>query len=167
MMYRPQQYPKFENLDQAIRSMTIVAGTLIAGVLVFSAFATYSRTDEPQTSAMALVLVLMVVGMAVALLIVPNQIVRNTVLQLDFDELGEDSTRMALAGIAMTRMINRMAPCEGAAFFANIVWMIEGNFIVLGILTAIVFVQLILFPTRHSLENWIDEQLEALRTENS
>lgn len=143
--------------------MTIIASSLIAGVVAFGAFATLNRPDQPQTSMMTMVLIAMVVMEAGAFVIAPGLMVRKAIAELDHEGEDDESLKLKLAGIFQTRMIIRMALCEGAAFFACIVWMIEGNYIALGILLGLVLIQLILFPTRNTLENWIDEQLNLIR----
>ncbi len=110
-----------------------------------------------------MVLIGMVAMETIAFMIVPGQAVKAAIAKLNPEGEDDESLKLKLAGVFMTRMIMRMALCEGAAFFACIVWMIEGNYIALGVLLGLVLIQLTLFPTRNSLENWIDEQLNLIR----
>lgn len=164
MQNQPQQ--GFENLDQAARAQTIVAGTLVGAVIVLATAATFFRPEEPQIGPLTFVLGVMFLAEAVAFLIVPNIKTRQAINDLNIENETDDSLRLSLAGVFLQRMILRMALCEGAAFFAIIVWMKEGNLIVLGILTTIVVTQMTIFPTRHTLENWIDKQLDEIRAGN-
>jgi len=60
-------------------------------------------------------------------------------------------------------MIVQMSLYQGAVFFACIVWMVEGNFLAVGVLAELMLLHFIIFPTKHSLENWINRQLEVIR----
>lgn len=161
MQGQPAQ--RFENLDQAARVQTVLAGALIGGVLVFATVASFFRPAEPEITPLTYVLILMVLGDAVAFLIVPDKTASQAINKLNLETETDESLRLALAGVFIQRMIIRMALCEGVAFLAIIVWMIEGNLIAPAVLTVIFVTQLVIFPTRHSLENWIDEQFDRLR----
>lgn len=62
------------------------------------------------------------------------------------------------AGLYQTRLIVRMALLEGAAFFALIAYLLEGQPLSLGLAGGLLFAMLGLFPTRAGIEAWVETQ---------
>ena len=153
----------FVTLEQHLRGMKIVAGALIFALVVFAMIATFARGGEPNESGMTLVMGVMIAGEAVAFFVVPSGLFRAAIQKVDVSDKDDDALRLELAPIYSGMMIVRFALCEGAGFFAGIVWMIESNPIALATIGTLLLIQCIMFPAQHSVENWIDEQLERLR----
>jgi hypothetical protein len=72
-----------------------------------------------------------------------------------------------LAGLLQTYLILTAAPLEGGIFFLLIAYLIEGS--LLGIIGAIVLLLFLgsKFPTRPSVELWIEEQRDLLLQERT
>ena len=160
--------PQFTSLGQAVRTMQIITGALLMGVVVFGVAATVvgenpapAAPNQPPPTPM---LTYMAAGFAFIQLgmraVVPTVMARNAVAQMQGSLNDSDASKLRLAGVYQTKMIIGMALCEGAAFFALIAWMAERELIAIGTAAFLVLVMLTAFPTRSRVEGWIRHQLE-------
>jgi hypothetical protein len=77
----------------------------------------------------------------------------------------EMSDEAKLAVVYQSQKIVAVALIEGAAFFALIVYMLEGNALTLGLALLLIAAQVVHFPTREKVEGWIDQQAGLIRQE--
>ncbi len=77
----------------------------------------------------------------------------------------ETSDEAKLAMVYQTQKIVAVALNEAAAFFALIVYMLEGNALALGLALLLIAAQVVRFPTREKVEGWIDQQAGLIRQE--
>jgi hypothetical protein len=68
------------------------------------------------------------------------------------------------AGAFQTSAIIGGALCEGPAFLAGVAYLIEQNPIALGVMIVLVAAMFVRFPTRGSVERWIEQQEEKVRS---
>lgn len=67
-----------------------------------------------------------------------------------------------LLKLYQTKTIVSTALCEGLAFFATIAFLIEGNFLSLGLAVVLMLLPKTHFPTSSRLIGWVDKELEIL-----
>lgn len=160
--------PAFTNMNQAVRTMQLITGALLIGVVVFGVIATLvggkPAAPPPNQPPPTPILTYMAAGFAFIQLgmraVVPTVMARNSVAHLQGSLDDSDASKLRLAGIYQTKMIIGMALCEGAAFFALIAWMTERELIAIGTAGFLVLVMLAAFPTRSRVEGWIRHQIE-------
>jgi len=165
---RPGGPNQFRDLNQAVRVMQIITGALLAGVVFFVLVAVLPALigvgPAPRKPENTPVLTYVAMGFALLQLgvraVVPGVVARQKLATMQ-DQLDDsDESRLRLASVYMTQMIIGMALCEGAAFFALIAWMSEGNVFAIGTAGFLMLVMLTAFPTRDRVESWIRQQLE-------
>lgn len=160
--------PDYTNMNQAVRTMQLVAGVLLIGVLVFGVISTIAGDNPaplaPNQPPPTPMLTYMAAGFAFIQLgmraVVPTVLARNSVATMQGSLDDSDASKLRLAAVYQTKMIIGMALCEGAAFFALIAWMAERNPIAIGTAGFLVVVMSTGFPTRSRVEGWIRHQLE-------
>ena len=143
------------------RISQIIAGALIAGVLMFAGVAfVIAKGDGPQFPMISL----MAVGFAgvatVMRFIVPTIIVNGGKAQLKLAPDNEKRTQ--LAGLYQTKMIVGMAVLEGAAFFNLVAYIQEKQFWSYGVVAFLLGVMAISFPSQGQFESWAEEMKRDL-----
>jgi hypothetical protein len=143
------------SIDQPLRLMQIIAGALIMGVVMFALIATLALgalNEAPSNTMIAYIGAGFAVMVVAAHLVVPEA-VKAAALKATSDRDAE-----FLCGIYQTRMIIALALLEGAAFFNIVALMIAHTWWSLAIAGALLLLMLARFPTRTSIEHWIETQ---------
>lgn len=166
--------------DASLRTMKIVTGAMVAGVVVFLLVALLAirsgkmLAQDPWDLADPLVLVGAVMALAAipASVFVPDAITRPAALKAletaekparkpgkfasrpDSADWGPDAGR--LIPFFQTRTIVRGALLEGAAFFNTIAYMQTGSGIALGFVALLIALLVANIPTENRLLLWID-----------
>lgn len=161
----------------------IIASALAAGVSVFLAIAMFLRLGKgvfapnpwdvmPPRNIISLMALMMAAVVTILSFAIPRQIaagMRKLVASgKTASGLGEFRGEMSeLYGIYQTQMIVGLALLEGGAFFNGIALLIEGH--APNLIAAVVLLLLILarFPTEQKIENWAQDQRQALLEERS
>jgi hypothetical protein len=143
-----------------IRNMQIIAGALIAGVVVFALVAVFvlGALSQPLTGVIVSYMALGMTAMEmVPFALVPRFVTAQTVhrARQGAGNLEGDALQY---GLYQTRMILRYALLEGAAFFCIVATIIEHNWWTLGMAGGLVLIMLTIFPTRTRVEHWIETQ---------
>ena len=163
-------------LDQRIRTMQIIIGALVGGVLSFAVIAFVVRSSMTETAGTRIISIMAIVVAlvcAVATLIVPKSIAAQSIQKLALSRPKEDMESSAARqpsfsggmldwlAIYQTRMLVHAALLEGAAFFLLIAYLVEG--MILDPLVAAFYLAALatLFPTRKKIERWIEEQKQG------
>lgn len=136
-----------------VRGMQVIAGALLLGVLTFAAIAVFLV----QFGSMPLHDGHPIVSMIMAGFAFIQLIAAGVVPPL----VGQVSIGATISDLIMTyrtRLILRYALCEGGCFANLVAYIVEGQWWTLAIVAALVFVLLTMFPTRTSLEHWIETQ---------
>lgn len=172
----PEQYAAMEP-DKVLRMMQIIAGALIAGVVMFGGVAcilVFSRglaaPGPAPNLGNAIQLDLGAVGAALLVVmsfVVPKLISAAGVKSLA--RLAQDGTATGpkelfgrLLAVAQTKMIIAMALVEGAAFFNLILFINTKLLIPLAVVGALLAVMAFHFPTKIKLARWLEEQQQNL-----
>ncbi len=156
------------NLDSHLRVIRIIAGALIAGVLLFAGIVLLlvHGSGEPVQPRGQLISLIMAGLVAVEL--VPFALVA-TMIRVDSPAIQQslqrqratsppvDPDQLHLA-VYQIRMIIRYAILEGGAFANLVAYMLERNWWSLAIVGGLVFLMLTMFPTRTRLEHWLETQ---------
>ena len=144
------------------RTSQIIAGALIAGVVMFGCVVFFRANGEPAESSP--MLGLMGAGMAVMAVvmrfIVPTIIVNGAKARLK--ETADADLMTQLAGLYQTKLIVGMAVIEGAAFFNLIAYLMEMQFWSYGVVAFLLGVMVISFPSQGQFENWAEEMKRDL-----
>jgi hypothetical protein len=80
-------------------------------------------------------------------------------------DMKETSDEAKLVTVYQTQTIVALALNEAPAFFALIVYMLDGNALALGLALLLIAAQVVRFPTREKVEQWIDQQAGLIRQE--
>ncbi|REJ93810.1 MAG: hypothetical protein DWQ34_09900 [Planctomycetota bacterium] len=144
------------SLDEVVRTSQIIAGALIAGVVMFAVIGVVAfgaLSDDPSGMIVSLVGAVFAVMSIVMHRVVPSAIVRPV------RSRGRSATSAdELPGMYRTKLIIGLAILEGAAFFNIVAAIVEHNWWSLGIAGVLVFWMLTAFPTRTRIEHWIETQ---------
>lgn len=179
----PEQYAAMEP-DKVLRTMQIIAGALIAGVLSFAGVASFlvfgnaaavQPGGQPPAVGGSEIVMYMAMGFAavavVMSFVVPNLISAAGVKSVA--KLAQDGTSTGpkelfgrLLGVAQTKMIIAMALVEGAAFFNLIAFIITKSLIPPAVVLGLLAVMAIHFPTKMKLANWLEDQQRWLNQAN-
>lgn len=153
-----------------VRTMQIIAGALIVGVVLFSAIAWFvvPRGGPPHDTS-PLISVLGAAGAVVQVVlafIVPfklqqpasRKLVESMLPPQVREKLGQSTEQSGLLAVYQTRMIVAMALLEGAAFFNIVAYIIEQNWWTFAVVGVLLLFLLGMFPTRTRVEQWIENQ---------
>lgn len=149
----------FSDVPVVARMATIIAAALIAGEFVFTGIVLFTSWNEPPGDIVAPIVLAGMAVMELPILLVVAPIVTKNRLSAvrDLDAFSEKPD-VCIANVYFTQMIIMFALLEGAVFGNLIGFMIGHHVWSLGIAGAFMFVQFVLFPSRHRIENWIEEQ---------
>ena len=176
----PEEYAAMDP-DKVLRTMQIIAGALIAGVLMFggvASFIVFGQAPAAQPGGQqgagangSNVLVYLSSAKA-ALMVVLSFVVPNLVSSAGVKgvaKMAQDGTSTGpkelfgrLLGVAQTRMIIAMALVEGAAFFCLISFISTKSIIPAAVVAGLLMVMAIHFPTKMKLANWLEDQQRLL-----
>lgn len=172
----PAQYAALEP-DKVLRVMQIIAGALIAGVVMFGGvacilvFGRWLAVPGPALNlGNAIQLDLGAVG--AALLVVMSFVVPKLISAAgvkSIARLAQDGTATGpkelfgrLLAVAQAKMIIAMALVEAAAFFNLFVFINTKLLIPLAVVGALLLVMAIHFPTKLKLARWLEDQQRLL-----
>ncbi|MDB5338311.1 MAG: hypothetical protein JWN70_3930 [Planctomycetaceae bacterium] len=153
----------------AVRTMQIICGALMMGVISFAVVAVIVRSGKAANGqAEASVIVAYIAAGFAALciavrVVVPPQTVKAGISQLVKVRRPDELTRLDLYQIYQSQMIVACAVLEGAGFFNLIAFIIAGQIWTLAIVVALVALMASVFPTLERVDNWADEQLRQLQ----
>lgn len=150
--------------DRAVASMLvtckIIAGTLIFGVFAFGAVAIALRLEDApeQKSLLSIIAAAFAAGTVIVRQVVLGVLVGQAVPK---DSQPTTATSFQLY---QTRLIVGLALLEGAAFFNEVAYLIEGHWWSFLVVAALLTWMLASFPTHGRLRQWIEdrEQLKSL-----
>jgi hypothetical protein len=155
--------------------MQIIAGALIAGVVVFlglvgvlilSGQPLGNRDHNPVMSILPFV---MLAGCLVAMVIVVRQMEVAGLQRIA--DVDAESDLVQLLGLKQTTLIVTLALFEGPAFFGCIALLIEQQLYVIAVPLVALAGMALNFPTRHSIRNWLEIKarrvLELRQTQSS
>lgn len=173
----PEQYAALEP-DKALRTMQIIAGALIAGVLSFAGVASVivlgqapvvKPAGQPEVANHVLKLIAFGVFFLNAILsfIVPKWISRFSVngvakMVQDGTLTGPKELLGRLLSVAQTKTIVALALVEGASFFALIVVIVTKSFELMSVVGASFCFMTAHFPTKLRVARWLEEQQRVL-----
>jgi len=143
------------------RISQIIAGALIAGVVMFACVAFFIAQGEPAKSPMLALVGAGMAAMAVVVrFIVPTLIVNGAKARLK--EVANADRMTQLAGLYQTKMIIGMAVLEGAAFVNLIAYITERQYWSYGVVAFLLGVMAISFPSQGQFESWAEEMKRDL-----
>lgn len=173
-------------VQAAVRTMQIIVAALTLGVVVFSVLVLALLRDDkpldpntprllglPMLTAMA---VLFGVVSLIASYIVPKIIADGSIRQLAKGPPLDDTKRLDSGGrqiypasdvgrllpVFQTQVITASALNEGAAFFAVLAYLTEGQPIAIGVAAVLIAVLVSRLPTVDRVKGWLEAQLERL-----
>lgn len=173
----PEQYAAMEP-DKVLLTMRIIAGALIAGVVMFGGIACFLVFGQPPAArpgpapnlGFAIQLDLGVAGAVLAVVmsfVVPNLIANVQVKSIakitqDGTATGSKELFGRMLAVSQVRMIIALALVEGAALFNLITFIITKSMIPPAIVGVLLVVMMIHFPTKLKLARWLEDQQRLL-----
>lgn len=136
----------------ALLTLRIIAGALIMGVATFAAVTIFLVNDNPNDD-WSLLFWLALGGTVLA--IIMSQVMTAMVSR---GAVTRDITVEKALAIYSQRVIVGMAILEGAAFFTLVIFLIEGQWLLLAATALLVVLMFIKFPSRGGLVRWIEER---------
>ena len=172
--FTPEEYAAMEP-DKVLRTMQIIASALIAGVLMFGGVASVivfgqapAAQQGPNGANVLVYLSSAMAAMQVVLsFVVPNLVSASGVkgiakMAQDGTSTGPKELMGRLMGVAQTRMIIAMALLEGAAFFCLISFISTKSTTPPAVVSVLVMVMTVHFPTKLRVANWLEDQQRLL-----
>ena len=166
--------------SQVLRTMQIVAGALLLGLLTFLLIVSVitphgGQGPNPATDLPSPVLLLAAAAMGIfcvpASFVLPNMITRAALRQIVAGEWKApaganvrppETDADKLLMVRQTTMIIGLAMLEGTGFFSAIIYMLTGQVIVLTVVAVVVALMLARFPTQAKVSAWLEQQMQAL-----
>lgn len=140
-------------MDQTVRTLQIITGAMVMGVILFAVVAIVV-TGGPNIPSSGIILSTVAAAWAVVAfllhLVVPSIIASQRVRAVGADQLHS---------VYFTKTIIGLALLEGAAFFNLIALMLEHNTWSLAITGGLLFWMLGMFPTRTRVDQWVETKL--------
>jgi hypothetical protein len=154
--------------------MQIIAAALVIGCVTFLTIAVFmvqnnqGRGMGNQGNILSLLAVLMLAAETPVALILPRVMLRASLARLASQPPNSLAMPQPISDevyLVMQRqnmMIVSMAMFEGAAFFATIAYLIEGQPLALVASAVAIVLQMVQFPTEGRVSTWLEQQLFAL-----
>jgi hypothetical protein len=161
-----------EYLANAIRPMQIIVTAMGSGAIMFLVVAIVVAKPAAAQPLIAYMAVAFAVAAFAAWLVVPGVIANkacqaiaaghtpSAAVQANVSHDADVVTQ--LAGVFQTRLIIASALLEGAAFFNLVAYLLEGQYLSLGIASVLILLILSQFPTRGRLSVWVSHQMENI-----
>ena len=177
----PEQFTAMEP-DKVLRTMQIIAGALIAGVLSFAGVASFFAFGQqvpvqpggggrgiPQNAhdvvmyiAMGFAAVAVVMSFVLSNFVATSGVKGVAKMAQDGTSTGPKELFGRLLVVAQTKMILAMAPIEGAAFFNLIAYIITKSLIPPAVVAGLLMVMAVHFPSKLKLARWLEDQQRLL-----
>lgn len=164
-----------DRIGPCVRTMQIIAFSLITGVVTFLGIACFMVFGQPQAqppaanalpilSIMAAVMFAGMAPMSYVLPLIMTQASRQKIAAgtwqsppgMDPSFFKTNSAK--LLTVKQTTHVIRYAMIEGAAFFGCIAFIVERNPLVLGVVGVAILAMLLMFPTESGVRAWIAQQ---------
>lgn len=176
----PEQYAALEP-DKVLQTMQIIAGALMAGVVMFSAVASFIVFGQPKVAQPGGLLAVPQINSDLLIYMALGCAILNTIMSFvvpnlisgagmkGIAKMAQDGTSTGskelfgrLLGVAQTKMIIALALIEGAAFFSLVMFLSTKSATLLAIVGALLLVMAIHFPTKIRLARWVEDQQRML-----
>ncbi len=158
MQIAPQSVPPADK-NAVLKTMQIIAGAMILGVLITGAVA-FSLTIGAEVDAeRPLLLAGIAAGLSLLALAVCAMVPANVSAALQ-EEHGSPARELAFYTAYQSRMIIRFAFVEGAAFLNLVAAIVDKQLYSLAFAGLMVLIMLALFPTRGRIERFAKSQVE-------
>jgi hypothetical protein len=153
-------------LAPRVRTMQIIAFAITNGaflVTVILAVMRWQSGQPPGGPLISLIAAIFFVVTAICAFVLPEVIVRNQIKQGAIASASAGELMQSLVGLRQTSLIIRLALLEGSAFFAAIVYLIEGQPWVPALAAVDIILMLSQFPTQKRVLDWLETQAGKLR----
>jgi hypothetical protein len=165
-----------------LRTMQIVAGTLLMGVVVFVGIALYlvlvqhngqgiAAPPNPNLPALSVLAVAMLGINATLAFVIPRRLTRLALRRIlsgtwpirpGIPPTTYATGRAKLMALLQTEMIVGLALLEGSAFLGCTAYMLEAQTLILGVPAVVVVLMVCRFPTEGRVRGWLVRQAEML-----
>ena len=162
-----------EQAAATVRTLQIIHGALIMGVVTFAGVTLFVRADKAETEEtpiLAYVGVAAAVICAIAAFMLPR--ITNAASLKALADAADSATPQTggrgsgnvepLLGIYQTNRIIAVALLEGPAFLNAVVYLLNGTPASLGIVAALVAGMIMMIPTQGRLTAWLEQKLRDL-----
>lgn len=147
--------------DRVGRVSQIVTGALIAGVVAMGVVTwVTAKGDAPALPVVSLVAAGFSGITVVMRFVIPAIMVASQKGMLS--GVAEQELPQKLAGLYQTKTIVGMALLEGAAFFNLVAYMVDKQVWSYGIVTALLVLMAVTFPSQGQFESWVENMKREL-----
>ncbi len=173
-----------EDAAKTTRVLQIIVAALTAGTFFFLVIALAIRASLAKPPGLSMPISLTAIAVVVAAgSLVARQFVVRAVVSKGRRQIANGAYRPAapqqtgdgigtprgdaqcLLQVFTTKTIISAAMFEGVAFFATIVFLLEGSPVSLGLAILLILAVAMHFPTRSHIINWVDRQTETIEQE--
>lgn len=151
------------SIDQTVMLLRIIVGALIMGVVTFSvvAFVVHSgeEHDVEGWGFFSIAAIANTFFVFILRSVFSSLITRAAENKAEFQDIPQEERFEKLLGLFKTKTIIEAALPEGGAFLVLIVFMVEHQLWVLGLLVPLLGMMLLTFPSRHKVEHWVENKL--------
>lgn len=160
--------------EQAVRTMQIIAGALMMGLMTFGCVTiVLNGSGEPKAPQQPLLtymgaglaLLLTLTRFAIVPFITKSQISALTKNRDASGDASEWKQRQPYFMAYQTGIIIGFAMLEGPGFFNLIAYLSEGQTLSLGVVAGLLLLMAATFPTRGKIDSWVDDQLRLKQFE--
>lgn len=145
--------------NAVLRTMQVIAGALILGVLVMGAVAASLAIGAEAEAERSQLVASIAAGLSLLVLVVAAIVPANVSGALR-EEPGSPARELAFYTAYQTRMIVRLALVEGAAMLNLVAAIVDKQQYSLVLAGLLVLIMLAMFPTRGRVERFIKTQVE-------
>lgn len=164
MSGRGDIFSHVKDLPGVIRTSIIVAAALIVGEVMFGAIVVSTGWGKPPGDiTIAAVMAGLVLIELPAFYIIPPIATRKLMVQAQAHPKFAENPEAYVGAVYQTQMIIKFALVEGVVFANLVAFMIAHHQWSLGIVAGLMMSQVVAFPSKHKIETWVQDQLQAIR----
>lgn len=155
-------------LDGLVRTIQIIAGAVMAGLIAFTAVAVVMALDKPPDGEFGAMAAAVLAGGGVAVrFVLPGVIAAGKRRQLTAQRGVEPLEPAELFPAFQTKTIVEYGVLEGPGFFAGVALMNTAQWWLLAVVAVLLAIMAAGFPTRGRFDDWADNQRQLARFEGT
>lgn len=157
-------FGQVKDLPTVIQGSMVLAAGLIIGEVVFGIVAISSGWGQPPGDiTIAAIMAGLLMIEVPAFLFAPKVVTRNLMKKAQGHPKFAECPEACVGAVYQSQMLVKFALVEGASLKNLVAFMLGHHLWSLGIVGGLVMCQLAIFPSKHRIETWVEDQLQAVR----